>query len=175
MKQRPIPILLALLLAACAEMPSAPQSAAAPPTAAGPTSAVALAGMKEMKMAFDVVDGNPAVLLLKLNTIDLTRKQLIAAGVTPKMVIAFRGEASYYTQLDLGKVKENDRADALQIRAKIKELSRAPGVETLEQCNVPLESRKIKPADVMQEVRVVGNGWISLVSYQAKGYGYIAP
>ena len=70
---------------------------------------------------------------------------------------------------------EPDRADALRIRAKLRELRKASGVESIEQCNVPLASRKIKPADVMQEVRVVGNGWISLVAYQKQGYGYIAP
>ena len=173
MKNTALATLLALSLNACAQAPV--QEAAKPAAAAGPTNQAALAGMKEMKMAFDVVDGNPAVLLLKLKTIDLTRKQLIEAGVTPKMVIAFRGEASYYTQTDLAKVKENDRADALQIRAALKDLAKAPGVEKLEQCNVPLASRKIKPEDVMQEINVVGNGWISLAAYQARGYGYISP
>lgn len=155
MKQLALCIALALTLGACARMPAAER--------------------KEMKLAFDVVDGNTAPLLLKLNTIDLTRKQLIAAGVTPKFVVTFRGEASWYTQTDLSKVKEDHRAEALRIRAAIVELSRAPGIESMEQCNVPLEPRKIKPADVMPEVKVVPNGWIALGAYQAKGYGYIAP
>jgi intracellular sulfur oxidation DsrE/DsrF family protein len=174
--KRLIPLALALVLSACAEMPTQPPAASASAAApSGPNSAAALAGMSELKMAFDVVDGSPGPLLLKLNIIDLTRKQLIEAGVTPKIVISFRGEASYYTQTDLAKVKETDRADALAIRAKLKELSKAKGVQTLEQCNVPLASRKIKPADVMQEVHVVGNGWISLAAYQSRGYSYIAP
>jgi intracellular sulfur oxidation DsrE/DsrF family protein len=175
MKRHLIPVLLASTLCACAGMPSAQESATPAAAGAQPNSAAALAGMKEMKMAFDVIDGAPGPLMLKLNTIDLTRKQLIEAGVTPHIVIAFRGEASYYTQTDLSKVKENDRADALKIRAKIKELSKSSGVDKLEQCNVPLASRKIKPADVMEEVKVVGNGWISLAAHQARGYAYIAP
>jgi intracellular sulfur oxidation DsrE/DsrF family protein len=32
-----------------------------------------------------------------------------------------------------------------------------------------------KPEDVIPSVKLVGNGWISLMAYQAKGYGYIAP
>jgi hypothetical protein len=28
---------------------------------------------------------------------------------------------------------------------------------------------------VLPEIKVVGNSWISLMAYQAKGYGYIAP
>ena len=95
--------------------------------------------------------------------------------MTPKFVVAFRGEASWYTQTDLSKVKENDRADALKIRALIRDLSKAQGIESMEQCTVPLEPRKIKAADIMPEVKVVQNGWIALGAYQAKGYGYIAP
>ena len=132
-------------------------------------------GAREMKMAFDFTDGNPQVLLAKLTVIDLTRKQLVDSGVTPRMVLAFRGDASYYTQTDLAKVKEDDRADALKIAAKIRELRRASGVEAIEQCNVPLASRKLKPTDLMPEVKLVPNGWVSLVAYQQKGYGYIVP
>ena len=129
----------------------------------------------EMKIAFDITDGNPQGLMLRLAVIDLTRKQLIEKGVTPKLVLAFRGDASYYTQTNLSMIKEADRADAIKIAAKLKELRAAPGVEGLEQCNVPLASRKLNPADVMQEVKLVPNGWISLAEYQRKGYSYIVP
>ena len=32
-----------------------------------------------------------------------------------------------------------------------------------------------RPDDVVPSVKVVGNAWISLMAYQAKGYAYIAP
>jgi intracellular sulfur oxidation DsrE/DsrF family protein len=54
-------------------------------------------------------------------------------------------------------------------------LKRAPGIEGLEQCNLPLADRKLKPAEVMQEVKLVPNGWIALGAYQQQGYAYIAP
>ena len=155
-------IFAALTLAGCAAMAqdSPAHSAAAP---------------KEMKIAFDITDGNPQSLLLKLAVIDLTRKQLIDSGVTPKMVIGFRGDASYFTQTNLALVKEADRADAIKIAAKLKELRGASGVENLEQCNVPLASRKLKPADLLPEVKLVPNGWISMAAYQQQGYSYIVP
>ncbi len=162
MKQALLSTFAAMTLAGCAAMSQ--------------ESAVAQAGApKEMKVAFDITDGNPQVLITKLTVIDLTRKQLIESGITPRMVLAFRGDASYYTQTNLAMVKEADRADALQIAAKLRELRKANGVEALEQCNVPLASRKLKPADLMQEVKLVPNGWISLVNYQQKGYSYIVP
>ena len=150
----------AFILAACADLPQ--QSSMAPAS-------------KEAKMAFDITNGNPQVVNLTLVVIDLTRKQLIEQGITPRIVVAFRGDASYFTQDTLAVVKEEQRADALQVKAKIRELKKASGVEGFEQCNVPLASRKLNPKDLMAEVQLVPNGWISLASYQQKGYAYIVP
>jgi intracellular sulfur oxidation DsrE/DsrF family protein len=130
---------------------------------------------KEMKLAFDFTDANPVVLLNKLNNVDVTRKQLLESGVTPKIVMTFRGNASFFTQTNLAAVKETDRADALKVAAKLREMNKAPGVQGLEQCNLPLADRKLNPADLMQEVKLVPNGWIALGAYQQQGYAYIAP
>jgi intracellular sulfur oxidation DsrE/DsrF family protein len=132
-------------------------------------------GPKEMKLAFDFTDANPVVLLNKLNNVDVTRKQLIESGVTPKIVMTFRGNASFFTQTNLAAVKETERADALKVAAKLRDMKNAPGVQGLEQCNLPLADRKLNPADLMQEVKLVPNGWIALGAYQQQGYAYIAP
>ena len=129
----------------------------------------------EMKVAFDVTSGNPVVVMKTLEIIDLTRKQLIDRGITPKIIVGFRNDASYYTQTNLAMVKEADRADALRIAAIIRNLRKETGIESIEQCNLPLADRKLKPGDVMQEVKLVPNGWIALATYQQKGYAYIAP
>ena len=139
------------------------------------TGAEMAGGAREMKLALDFTDGNPVVLLNKLNNVDVTRKQLIDRGITPKIVMTFRGNASFFTQTNLAMVKDTERADALKVAAKLRELKRAPGVEGLEQCNLPLADRKLKSADLMQEVKLVPNGWIALGSYQQQGYAYIAP
>ena len=130
---------------------------------------------KEMKLAFDFTDASPVALLNKLNNVDITRKQLIESGITPRIVMTFRGNASFFTQTNLGAVKEAERADALKVAAKLREMKQAPGVQGLEQCNLPLADRKLKPADLMQEVKLVPNGWIALGAYQQQGYAYIAP
>jgi len=132
-------------------------------------------GSKEMKLAFDFTEANPAVLLIKLNNVDITRQQLIETGVTPKIVMTFRGRASLFTQTNLAAVPEAERADALKVAAKLRDMKRAPGVQGLEQCNLPLANLKLKPADLMQEVKLVPNGWIALGAYQQQGYAYIAP
>ena len=140
------------------------------------TTGTELAGSpKEMKLAFDFTDASPVVLLNKLNNVDVTRQQLIDSGITPKIVMTFRGNASFFTQTNLSAVKEAERADALKVAAKLREMKKSPGVQGLEQCNLPLADRKLKPADLMQEVKLVPNGWIALGAYQQQGYAYIAP
>lgn len=132
-------------------------------------------GSKEMKLVFDFTDASPVVLLNKLNNVDTTRKQLIESGITPRIVMTFRGNASFFTQKNLGAVKEAERADALKVAAKLREMKKAPGVQGLEQCNLPLADRKLNPADLLEEVKLVPNGWIALGAYQQQGYAYIAP
>ena len=140
---------------------------------------VGTAGVPEgsdMKIAFDVTTGNPQALMKTLETIDLTRRQLIDKGITPHIVVTFRGDASYYTQSNATLIgKDADRAEAPKIASKIRELRGANGVDSMEQCNIPLGPRKINTADLMPEVKLVPNGWIALVGYQQKGYAYIAP
>lgn len=156
-------ITFAAALSGCAFMQQTPAPVSGP------------GGAQELRMAFDITSGNPQAVNLTLKVIDMTRKQLIEAGVTPRIVIAFRGDASYFTQDTLAVVKESDRAEALQVKAQIRELRKASGVEGFEQCNIPLASRKLSPKDLMAEVKLVPNGWISLAQYQARGYSYIVP
>ena len=134
-----------------------------------------VANPKEAKLAFDVTNGNPHVVNLTLATIDMTRKQLVEQGITPHIVVTFRGEASYFTQDSLAPVREADRAEALMVKSKIREMRKAGHVESFEQCNIPLASRKLNPRDLMSEVKLVPNGWIALANYQQQGYAYIVP
>lgn len=158
MKRILIPAIAAALLAGCASTHE-PHSS----------------GAKEAKMAFDFTDAATGPLIVKLETVETTRKQLVEAGYTPRMVLTFRGQASYFTQTDLSLVKETDRADTLRIQSLIRELRKTGAVEGVEQCNIPLAPRKIQAKNLMQEVKLVPNGWISLAEYQRQGYAYIAP
>lgn len=135
----------------------------------------ALAGIKEGKIAFDIHEGNPKLLLARLNVIDETRQSLIQQGVTPHFILAFRGPATKLVQTDQEKIKPEDREMAAKVAARIKEMSKAPGVEGFEQCAVASRTQETKTELVLPELRVVGNGFISLMAYQAKGYAYIAP
>ena len=134
-----------------------------------------LSGLSEVKVAFDVTNGDGKALLKQLDVIDETRQSLIKQGVKPYFVITFRGPATKLVQKDQSQIKAEDREYAAKIAEKISELHSADGVTSIEQCGVAVRLSGTKPQDVVPGVKVVGNGWISLMAYQAKGYGYISP
>src|SRR5436190_23282889 len=51
----------------------------------------ALSGLKEVKVAFDLQNGDGKILLKQLEVIDETRQSLIEQGVRPQFVLTFRG------------------------------------------------------------------------------------
>lgn len=135
----------------------------------------ALAGLAELKVAFDITAGDGKALLGRLNTIDETRLALIRQGVKPDFVLAFRGPATRLVQTDMSKVKPEDREMAKKIAAKIEAMSKASGVHSIEQCSVAMRLQEVRAENVLPQIKVIGNSWISLAAYQAKGYAYIAP
>jgi intracellular sulfur oxidation DsrE/DsrF family protein len=140
-----------------------------------PNDAAALRGLKEVKLAFDVTADDAKRLMNVLDVIEETRASLAAQGVTPHIVVTFRGPATKLVQTDQTMMKPEDRAQAAAIAARIKALSTASGIDGIEQCSIAVRGAGTKPENVDPGIKVVGNGWISLAAYQAKGYAYIAP
>ncbi len=134
-----------------------------------------VAGLKDAKVAFDITAGDPGRMLNILNTIDETREGFLKHGIAPHFVLAFRGPASLLTQTDTARLKPEDRETAAKVAAKLKQLRAAPGIERLDQCSIAMRGQKVDKAQVLPEVTIVENGWITLVGYQARGYAYIAP
>jgi intracellular sulfur oxidation DsrE/DsrF family protein len=148
---------------------------AKPMHAESPQDSVALSGLTEVKVAFDMQTGNSAALLKQLEVIEETRQSLINQGMKPSFVITFRGPATKLVQTDPSQIAAEDRANASTIAGKIRALKGAEGISSMEQCAVAVRLAGTKPENVLPGITVVGNGWISLMAYQAKGYGYIAP
>jgi len=143
--------------------------------AAEPNDQAALQGLHEAKIAFDITEGDGKALLAKLAVIDETRQSLIQQGVTPHFVLAFRSGATFFVQTDMEKIKPEHREYAPKIVAKLQELSTAVGIDGLEQCSEAMRLTHVTAEHIVPEVKVVGNGWISLMAYQARGYAYIQP
>ena len=66
----------------------------------------------------------------------------------------------------------SDHETADHIAAEIKDLGRKDGIR-MEQCSVAAKMRKVDPRTIPGEVHFVGNSFISMIGYQARGYALI--
>ena len=131
----------------------------------------ALKGVSEANIYFDVTLNDPDMLILRLDLIDRTISQLKGAGIATKGVVGFRGPASRYITIDEHYVLEEEIGKKAKIQEWIKKLS-ADGI-TIEQCSIAAKQQGIEHTDVLSEVTVVKNGYVSLVGYQMKGFAVI--
>ena len=135
----------------------------------------ALQGMKDGKIVYDVTEGDGKALLNRLETIEETRKSMLEAGTMPHFVISFRGPATKLVQTDMSQVKPEDREYAAKIGAWLSQFSKEKGVESLEQCAVAVRHAGTKTENVVPQVKVVANSFVTLMAYQSRGYAYIRP
>ena len=136
-----------------------------------PDNSRALAGLKSVGVIFDVNVGNPQKLLLRLKLIEETVSSLVGDAVTPDVVVAFRGGATLfmtqgdkYLPVEVLPLKE-------QIQAQVKHL-KTLGYR-IEQCAVAVRLLKVDPQDIIAEVPLVGNVYISMIGYQNRGYAFV--
>ena len=130
-----------------------------------------LSGLTSLKIVCDVNVGDAELLLRRLELIDETYSQLLDAGVTPTIVVAFRGGASRYVTRGKGYVKDMNLEVKKEIQ-EIIELFHSNGLQ-MEQCAIAARAYKIDPADFLPAITVVQNGYVSLAAYQARGYAFL--
>ena len=131
----------------------------------------ALADLKSIKIICDVNVGEAKLLLRRLELIDETYSQLLDAGVTPTMVIAFRGGASRYVTRGPAHVDAKERDIKAEIQGWVEQF-RLNGLR-LEQCAIAAKTWKIAFNDFLPTVELVQNGYISIVAYQTRGYALL--
>ena len=153
-------ILLLLLFATCSVFPALAGAAERAAMDSG-----------EARVYFDVSIGEPEKLALRLGLIEKTRGDLIAAGLTPRIVVGIRGKASNYFTRDEDYVLESDLAVKKNILASVLRL-KAAGMR-LEQCGLAADMQGIARTDFLPQLEVVGNGYMAMITYQGQGYAYV--
>jgi intracellular sulfur oxidation DsrE/DsrF family protein len=123
----------------------------------------ALSGLKTVKVIFDVRVPDSDKLVFNLELFAETRAGLIKQGVTPEMVVAFRGPGV--------KLLSRDAIDE-EVQDLIQDMQKK-GVR-FEVCAVAVRTFKADPGRLIPEVKLVANGFNSLIGYQNKGYAMIA-
>lgn len=132
---------------------------------------VALADLKSVKIICDVNVKEAKLLLRRLELIDETYTQLLDAGVTPTIVVAFRGGASHYVTRGDKYVDAKNTGIKKEIQGWIDQY-RQHGFR-LEQCAIAAKAWKVDQADFLAPIHVVQNGYISIVAYQSRGYALL--
>jgi intracellular sulfur oxidation DsrE/DsrF family protein len=131
----------------------------------------ALKGLKAVKVVCDVNVGDPKLLLRRMELIDETYTQLIDAGIQPTFVVAFRGPATKYVTRGTGHVPAGDYTIKKAIQEWIAQFHE--NGFSLEQCAIAARGQKVSYGDVLPQITVVQNGYISLVAYQNRGYALL--
>jgi hypothetical protein len=131
----------------------------------------ALQGVAETKAVFDINQGNPEILLLRLQLVEKTFEQLKAAGKSPKFVLTFRGKASNFLTIGDKYILEEDQSIKQEIKVLLEKLSQL-GLP-LEQCAIAAGLAKINTDDFLPQIKIIANGYTSLIAYQNRGYAFI--
>jgi hypothetical protein len=131
----------------------------------------ALTGVRETKVYFDVNVGEPAKLLNRLQLIDATYDQLVAAGISPLFVVGIRGKASNYFTRGDDYVLDTDLPVKRQIEAGIDRFKARH--YRLEQCYIAAGLQDIDVVDFLPQLEVVASGYVSMIGYQSKGYAFV--
>ena len=117
----------------------------------------ALGDLKAVKFVCDVNVGKAKLLLRRLELIDETYSQLIDAGVTPTVVVTFRGGASLYVTRGVQYVDAKDAGIKKEIQGWIDQFSQH-GFR-IEQCAIAAKAQKVDPADFLPSFKTAIFHW----------------
>ena len=132
---------------------------------------LSLNGLTKVSVYFDVSLKEDELLVFRMDLLDKTIKMMEESGLEVTTVIGFRGGASRFITKDDHYVLEEEVENKKKIQDWIKRFS-SQGI-TIEQCAIAAEINDIPVDDFLSEVKIVGNGYISLVGYQAQGYSVV--
>ena len=131
----------------------------------------ALNNISTAKTYFDVNMGIAKKLVTRLKLIDTTYEQLTAAGVRPEFVVGFRGKATRFVTKGNDYVLEEDFAEKKKVHILVKRLQER-GIP-MEQCLIAAGFQYVAPEDILPEIELVQNGYISMIGYQIKGFAQV--
>ncbi len=131
----------------------------------------ALAGLREAKALFLVNVRKPAAVERLIRLIGLTERQLRAQKVTPHIIVVFIGPDVAFLTRDRRGIPYTEERAVADIQKEIAGLARQ-GIR-FQACGVALHGMDVKPRTLISAVTPVGNGFISAIGYQEKGYALV--
>ncbi len=131
----------------------------------------ALEGVEETKALFDFRINKSVKLTFFLEVIDKTFDGLVQQGQNPEFVVAFRGATVRLITSENWSFSEEDQKELEKSATLIKDLH-SRGVK-FEACSIAAGLFKVDRNSYLPEIKPVGNTFVSLIGYQAKGYGIV--
>lgn len=136
-----------------------------------PNDAAALEGVEHGKVVFDINNSSASALNLYLAVIRETHDDLVRQGVEPDILLAFRGPAVTLVSTDRERFGPADTDALNQIADHIADLQMF-GVR-MEGCGVATRLFQVDNNTLLDGIDPVGNTFVSLIGYQARGYAVI--
>ncbi len=133
--------------------------------------AASLSGLNSAKAVFLIDSANPLKVAHVLRLVGKTAASMDRQGVKARVVVVVIGPAVAFLTKDRRGISYQDQRPVAEIQDAVRGLRNA-GIRT-EACNVALHGYGIDPKAVIPSVRVVGNGFISVIAYQQKGYSLV--
>jgi intracellular sulfur oxidation DsrE/DsrF family protein len=132
----------------------------------------ALAGLKAAKGVFLVDIADPEKLAFYLDVIKGTHAGMVRQNVTPDLVVVFIGPSvPYLTTVPSDEIAMEYEDTLERIGGAVADLDRL-GVRQ-EICAVATRVFNVDDKTVLPALNVVGDGFISLIGYQAQGYALV--
>jgi intracellular sulfur oxidation DsrE/DsrF family protein len=131
----------------------------------------AMKGVHSVNVMFDMRDGNLQSAAIHLNLIHDTYKELVAQKKNPVFVVVFMGSSVKLISTDQRGFKAEDQKSLKQIADIVSSMSKA-GIR-VEVCLFAAKVFGVEPASILPEIQRVGNGWISEIGYQSRGYSLV--
>jgi intracellular sulfur oxidation DsrE/DsrF family protein len=131
----------------------------------------AMKGIKSVKAVFDERESNPKITAFHLEGIHQTYKELAAMKKNPVFAIVFIGPSVKLISKNREGFSPEDQKSLDEIAKTISAMSK-DGIN-LEACLVAVKFFNLDPASVLPQVKNVGNGWVSVIGYQAQGYSLV--
>jgi len=133
----------------------------------------ALKDVKGVKVVFDVGLGEPKVANAVFWAVRNSYEDKTVQGLPekPRMAMVFHGPAVKLLAKDTSGFPEGARGEIAKFQEMIRQLKK-DGVK-LEVCLYAAKVMGVDPTTIMPEIDQVGNGFISVIGYQAQGYSVI--
>lgn len=129
-----------------------------------------LDGVPQVKAVFDVSQGSAFTSNLVFWAVRNVYQDNTVKGLSkpPQVAVVFHGPVVRLLSTDKKHYKRQNQGEVAKFQAMLRQM-KVDGVK-LEVCQYALKVLKVDPKTVIPEIDQVGNGFVSIVGYQAQGY-----